>query len=291
MTDLHERPPAEVSIGPTRGRPDASMSLITDLFRYPVDEGYAEAAAERARTGERPPRRWWLPLLTLVLVGLLLAAAGIQVRRNADLVSTERQELIDRIDASTAANDELDGQAHALEAEINELQTSQLELAAVGQAQAEDLQELRAEVGTVAVRGPGVLITLNNAEGGDPTPEDSYDPSLVSDIDIQQVVNGLWQAGAEGVSINGQRLTSLSAIRSTRTVVRVNYRPLTPPFEISAIGDPRTLAAKFGDTSGGAWLQLLEGEYGIQYKVQNKDTIELPAATVTLRHVDEKETK
>lgn len=268
-------------------RPDASMSLITDLFRQPVDEGYAEAAARRGPGSEPPaPRRWWLALVALVAVGLLLAAAGLQVRRNADEVSAERQDLTDRIDVATARNDALEVDAAALEAEITDLQTSQLELATSGAAQTAELERLRTQAGTSRVRGPGVFISVQDGTEGDPLPDNGYDESKVADLDLQKVVNGLWQAGAEAVSVNGQRVTSLTAIRNTRDVILVNYRPLEPPYAISAIGDPRTLAARFGEGSGGEWLQYIAG-YGITYKVQNRDDLELPAATLTLRNVEE----
>ena len=56
-------------------------------------------------------------------------------------------------------------------------------------------------------------------------------------------MNGLWTAGAEAISINGQRLTVLTAIRNGGPVINVNSRPLAPPYTVQAIGDPRTLLA------------------------------------------------
>ena len=272
-------------------RPDASMSLLTDLFRNPVDEGYAEAAARRASTPqEQPPsRRRWLPLVALLLVGLLLAAAGLQVRRSADEVTAERRGLTERIDAAAARNVELETTAAALEDEISALQDAQLALDASGEAQTAELERLRTLAGTSRVVGPGVEVVVEDGPE-DPVPDSGYDESKVSDLDLQKVVNGLWQAGAEAVSVNGQRVTSLSAIRSARDVILVNYRPLEPPYTVRAIGDPRTLGARFGESSGGDWLQAI-AQYGIRTDVRNRDELELPAATLTLRSVDEEGTQ
>jgi uncharacterized protein YlxW (UPF0749 family) len=174
-----------------------------------------------------------------------------------------------------------------LEAQIDRLQAEQFDLANVGEAQASELTQLRTHVGTTRVTGPGILLTVNDAKSvSDTTSPDGYDESRVSDLDLQQIVNGLWRAGAETISINGQRLTALSAIRSARDVVSVNYRPISPPYEISAIGDPRTLATKFAEGSGGDWLQTISSLHGIRYEVRNHDELTLPAASVRLRHVE-----
>jgi uncharacterized protein YlxW (UPF0749 family) len=269
-------------------RLDASMSLISDLFRRPLDEGYVEAASRRRDSDGSTVRGPWLSLIVLTAVGLLLAVAGLQVRHNAGESSSERSQLIKRIEATTLRNDELEGTAQNLEAEIDQLQAARLDLASTGEIQAASLTHLRTHVGTSNVVGPGIVVTVDDAKAdGDPTPGDGYDESRVSDLDLQHVVNGLWEAGAEAVSVNGQRITPLSAIRSARDVISVNYRPLSPPYEISAIGDQRMLATKFGDGTGGAWLQAISSLHGIRYNVQNRDELELPAASVTLRHLEE----
>ena len=73
--------------------------------------------------------------------------------------------------------------------------------------------------GATAVHGPGVKLVVNDAKeasgGGDGDPRETSgfsDTGRVRDRDMQRVVNGLWESGAEAVSINGQRLTALSAI-------------------------------------------------------------------------------
>jgi uncharacterized protein YlxW (UPF0749 family) len=282
-------PPTSVTDAPNeRGaRLDASMSLISDLFRNPIDEGYAEAAKKHLGNDAPTEQHRWLTLVALAVVGLLLAAAGVQVRNNAGQVSNERSELQNRIEATTARNDELERTAQDLEAQIDQLQAEQLNLADAGEAQATALTQLRTHVGTTRVTGPGIVITVNDARrDSDATPDDGYDESRVTDLDLQHIVDGLWQAGAEAVSVNGQRLTALSAIRSARDVVSINYRPISPPYEISAIGDPETLATNFAEGSGGAWLQAISSLHGIRYELRNHDELMLPAASVRLRHAE-----
>jgi uncharacterized protein YlxW (UPF0749 family) len=102
-------------------------------------------------------------------------------------------------------------------------------------------------------------------------------------------VNGLWAAGAEAIAINGQRLTATTAIRNAGQAILVAYRPLQPPYVISAIGDPDTLPARFEDTVGGAYLRLIGQTYGIRSREEvhagtDGDALRLPAAdSLTVR--------
>ena len=114
--------------------------------------------------------------------------------------------------------------------------------------------------------------------GGDIRQQGGPDLGRVQDIDLQHVVNGLWAAGAEAISINGQRLTARSAIRTAGSAINVDFRPLSPPYAIDAIGDPKSLAARFQETSDGRYLLQLKSQFGIIYEMSTKDALTLPAA-------------
>ena len=83
------------------------------------------------------------------------------------------------------------------------------------------------------------------------------DVSRVLDVDLQSVVNGLWAGGAEAVAVNGQRLTALTTIRAAGSAILVDFRPVTSPYEVSAIGPDdlerpvQRLAAGPGDAGPG----------------------------------------
>ena len=111
------------------------------------------------------------------------------------------------------------------------------------------------------------------------------DLGRVLDVDLQEAANGLWQAGAEAVSINGNRLTSLSAIRGAGDAVLVDYRPLARPYVITAIGGPR-LASQFRSGSAGQDLDDLVSGYGIRVHIEGQKQVTVPAApAVNLRSV------
>ena len=87
------------------------MSLITDLFAHPIDEGYAEEARRRPAASDTSPggKATISPalILGLLALGLLLGIAALQVRQNAGVVSAERESLVERIDLATAHADAL----------------------------------------------------------------------------------------------------------------------------------------------------------------------------------------
>jgi uncharacterized protein YlxW (UPF0749 family) len=99
----------------------------------------------------------------------------------------------------------------------------------------------------------------------------------VTDEDLRQLVNGAWQAGAEGIAINGHRLTARTAIRSAGSAITVDYRSLLRPYRVEAIGDPKRLPARFADTPGGAWWADAKNNYGLEYDVSSSASLTLPA--------------
>ncbi|MET0915501.1 MAG: DUF881 domain-containing protein [Jiangellaceae bacterium] len=273
------RPPA---------RPDASMSLITDLFAHPIDEGYAEAARRRPAASDTSPggRATISPalILGLLALGLLLGIAALQVRQNAGVVSAERESLVERIDLATAHADALERELAGLEQDIVEIEAGQQNSRAVGNELRDSIAVTQGAAGTRAVTGPGVVVEIDNAESGD-----GSGSSSVLDLDVQQVVNGLWAAGAEAVAVNGQRVTALTAIRSANDVILVNFRPLNPPYQVSAIGDARTLGSRFLEGPGGEWLLAASNTAGIQFDVRTEASLTLPAAGAALRLAESQE--
>ncbi|WP_129710976.1 DUF881 domain-containing protein [Haloactinopolyspora alba] len=266
---------------PPQRRPDESMSLLNDLFAKPLEPGYEDVAARRRAAGEDPASVGQLrfsPALILgtVALGLLLTMAALQVRATADVVSAERQSLIERIHAEDDNVSRLQETVASLESEISGLEASLLENSAAGRQLRDEVRQLQARAGSMAVTGPGVVVTVDNAEN----PESYEDPNdaLVQDIDLQQAVNGLWAAGAEAVSINGQRITALTAIRRVDNVMKINYRPTQAPYEITAIGDSRSLPSEFGDGTGASWLRY----FSLPFDVQSAESLTVPAGSTSL---------
>ena len=283
-------PPSRAPSGPDAGgRVDASMSLLVDMMEHTLDQGYAERAARRrapvAPAGPRGSGRSGLTsLVALVAVGALAGTAVAQVRDRSEAERGLRGELAAEVTERTRRSDELAAEVARLRDEVAAVRERALGADAAGRAAARRLAALGAASATTAVRGPGVVVTLEDAAEGDPVGPDplrggTVPEGRVRDSDLQDVVNGLWAAGAEAVAVNDQRLTALSAIRSAGESVLVDLRPLTPPYVVEAIGNAARLEVGFVDGPSGRRLSTLTSLYGIGVDVRRAEELVLRAAS------------
>ncbi|GAA4032656.1 DUF881 domain-containing protein [Streptomyces plumbiresistens] len=261
------------------------MSLLTNVMDHSLDDGYAEAAARKEAAGEGGlPKtlRAKLGLAAgLVLAALVVTVGAAQARVAAPVVAKEREELIDRIDRETEAADELEDSVDQLRDDVSARQR-----AALRDSGGSDRAELVGILsGATEVTGPGVKLVVDDAKeatsGGDGDPRETSgfsDTGRVRDRDMQRVVNGLWASGAEAVSINGQRLTALSAIRAAGDAILVDNKPLVPPYTVLAVGDGKRLSTRFQDSADGLYLHALQENYGIRTAISVEDDLRLPAA-------------
>ncbi|MBK0371934.1 DUF881 domain-containing protein [Streptomyces californicus] len=264
-------------------RPDASMSLLNNVMDHSLDDGYAEASARRRADGSAGlPRtlRSKLGLAAgLVVAALVVTLGAAEARISAPVVAKEREELIDRIDAETEAADTLESDVDALRSDVSERQRKALERHGGDQGRLVALLS-----GATPVEGPGVKLVVDDAKdtdqgGGGPRESSGFaDTGRVRDRDMQRVVNGLWESGAEAIAINGQRLTALSAIRAAGDAILVDNRPLVPPYTVFAVGDGKKLATVFGDSADGQYLQALKESFDIRTSISEQAKVRLPAA-------------
>ncbi|MEW2264552.1 DUF881 domain-containing protein [Streptomyces sp. NPDC047853] len=261
------------------------MSLITNVMDHSLDDGYAEAAARKKADGSGGMPRTLRAKLGLaaglVLAALVVTVGAAQARVAAPAVAKEREELIDRIEGETSAADELEESVDTLRDNVSARQHEALEKN--GDSGRSDLMGILS--GAVEVHGPGVELVVDDAKeaatGGDGQPRGTSgfsDTGRVRDRDMQRVVNGLWESGAEAVSINGQRLTALSAIRAAGDAILVDNRPLVPPYTVLAVGDGERLATRFQDSADGLYLHALQENYGIRTAISAADDLKLPGA-------------
>nr|BEK69856.1 hypothetical protein KPHV_70830 [Kitasatospora purpeofusca] len=265
------------------------MSLLTNVMDHSLDEGYAEAAA--ARGGDGPYR---IPgtvrgLVTLgaglALVGAVITVGAVNAHKAEPTLAKERDALIHRINDANGSADHLQQQVQDLRRKVDSTQRQAL---APGEG---DPAALAGAVGLGEVTGPGVKLVVEDAAGTgaggnvDPRAGQGFSNSgRLRDRDLQLVVNGLWASGAEAVSINGQRLTALSAIRAAGEAVLVDNRPLVPPYTVQALGDGPRLLAAFESAMAGQYLRLLQEKYGIKSTLSAQKSLTLPAAVgVSLR--------
>ena len=221
-------------------------------------------------------------VISAILIGFMLVAAALVLRPSGTTASREKEALIDQIDGKQALGDGASARVDALGAQIQAYQSAALR----GQSSqlSQELDRLELVTGAVTVVGPGLVLTIDDSadakatNGVDPRDRQGGDTGRVSSADLQVLCNGLWQAGAEAMSVNGQRLTSRSAIRFAGQAILVDYRPLSPPYVVAAIGDGRDLQARFAATASGAYLKSLSDNFQIPSTIDTEGRVEVPSS-------------
>jgi uncharacterized protein YlxW (UPF0749 family) len=270
-------------------------SLLDAVLADTLDPAYAQAARNRAEqaTAGAPARRrrgQVLVALTMVVAGLLVAVTYDHAVAKSQGRQQIRTALVGDIQHVSGVTDDLAAQLEDLRTKVGATREELLTATAVGQRALDELARAEQGAAAVPVTGPGLLVTLANA---DPTAD--QDPvggtaeentgGRVRDGDLQQVVNALWAAGAEAVSINGQRLGPVSAIRFAGEAVLVDFRPVANPYKISAIGDPEKLSSRFLADPHVIALASISKTFGLRFVFAQEDQLSLPPASTPELHV------
>ncbi len=270
---------------------DESMTLLNELQRRPLDPGYAEAAARRAA---RPPvpadraasawRHAWATWAAVVLVasalGVGVAAAALALRQPTaddrqarELLESQVSAHKDEVERLTASNTELAAEVSALQ---------QGALSSDDPALLATTRTWSVAAATARVTGPGLRVVLSDASAAADQPDDL--DLRVQDVDLQVLVNGLWAAGAEAISVNGQRVTATTAIRSAGSAVLVDLVPLVGPYTVDAIGDAGDIQTRLARSTAGQHVAMLHATYGIGVDISSQPALDLPGSGAVTLH-------
>ena len=204
---------------------------------------------------------------TCVILGVII---GVQVNTvKQQRMTTENQ----RLSEATAALNQLQTehesllkQNEALEKTLKEYQEGNF---------GEEMEQLLSFAGLTEVSGTGVTVMLNDSSTKGGSDLNAY---LVHAEDLLAVVNELYAAGAEAVSINGLRMVGNSAITCAGSIVMVNGVRVAAPFEIKAVGEADVLDSAL-HFLGGVVDNL--SPWGIEISVRKEAAVTVPAYTQT----------
>ena len=221
-------------------------------------------------------------VVVCAIVGFLLAAQlrTVQLTGAADAASAARLETLqDLYNELTAERDGLAEQVSQLQGELALYRDE----AASGQAGSEALRaevdQLEITAGLTDVEGPGVTVILEDSSSANLTGDEA--DYLIHDSDLLSVINELRSAGAEAISLNGERLLATSEVRCTGAVVTVNGRRYAAPYVIFAIGDPDTLYNAVTMRNG---VVDVLSQWGITVKVTPSDLLLIPKYNGTVEY-------
>jgi uncharacterized protein YlxW (UPF0749 family) len=229
----------------------------------------------------------WQVTLGVALLGLgflvaaQLASEGPRVR----YTTQERSPLVE-----TASD--LQADQEALKAAILDLRTRIQAAEQAGQGSAalvkdlnDQLQSARIAAGLIPLTGSGIVLQIEDSQ--EPAdPEGNMQDLLVGARDLRTIVEELWQAGAEAVAVNGERMTPTTAVIDIGPSILVNSAYLSGPYQVTAIG-PDDLYTRLSASPGFVdFIRARAEAWGLRVSIAEPESVDMPAfaGTVTLRY-------
>ncbi len=229
---------------------------------------------------------WQITLgVALLALGFLIAAQLASEGPRVRYTTQERTPLLETARELQAQQDDLKVQILTLRERIQAIERQGEGSAGfVSQLNAE-LERARIAAGLIPLTGTGIVLQLEDSQQPVP-PDGSASDYLVGSRDIRTVVDDLWGAGAEAIAVNGERITSATAIIDIGSSLLINSAYLAPPYQITALG-PRDLYERLSKAPGFTDFVRSRAEaYGIRLSFAEPDSVDMPAfvGTVTLRY-------
>lgn len=219
---------------------------------------------------------WWHLLLAVLLMALgfllvvqfragraLSGQEGVPTRNVYALAAMLRQERDARRD--------LEAEVARLSRRLAEFETAAAQRRSTAEAVARELGALRVAAGLVPLAGPGIAVAVDDGTRA----AAGQAPAVVQYVDLASLVNELWAAGAEAVAVNGHRVVASTAFSQVGGTIMIDLHRLSPPYTVTAIGEPETLEGALRIRGG-----VVEGlqALGLRLSIARRDQVTVPAA-------------
>src|SRR5690349_464996 len=222
-------------------------------------------------------------LLALVALATGFVLAG-QVKAQLLTPSNQvarYQALVLSVQELEATNSDSRREIAALRGEIDSLEADAAARSAATQSLRGQVDDLRSHAGLVAMHGPGVEVDLRDGDASSAATGTAY---LVNFEDVQDVVNLLFAQGAEGVAVNGRRITPLTAFSGSAGEVVIDQGPpLASPLKVVAVGDRNRMVAALDDPSALGSIRAREVEFNLHLTFFGSPDLSLPAYDSSLQ--------
>jgi len=230
---------------------------------------------------EKPQRRR-SRLSQVVSIAIVIALSAMLFSASAALrkkdPSRHPDDLAGLVSSEMSRQDRLSKQTEELRTQFDELTAKQAD--SVPQL-SEKLQTATGiATGATPVTGPGIRVELTDAP---PEAQNltgfNPDDLVVHQQDLQAVINALWAGGAESMTLQGQRVTPLTAFRCVGNVLLLHGQVYSPPYRVEAIGNAdRMFAALDASEAITIYKQYVQA-VGLGWNTATLSKIEMPAAT------------
>ncbi|WP_329196687.1 DUF881 domain-containing protein [Streptomyces sp. NBC_01435] len=223
-------------------------------------------------------------LAGLIFVTSANTAKGTNIRTDSSLLK-----LSDLIQQRSNKNAQLDETTAAVRQDIDALVRRDDSSTKAEEAR---LKGLERAGGTTKLTGRSASVTLDdappNATANPGYPDPQPNDLVIHQQDLQAVVNALWQGGARGIQVMDQRLISTSAVRCVGNTLILQGRVYSPPYKITAVGDPGKLKQALNGSPAISNYLLYVKAYGLGWKVEEHEAVTLPgySGTVDLHYAE-----
>jgi uncharacterized protein YlxW (UPF0749 family) len=229
---------------------------------------------------------WQLTLgVALLALGFLVAAQLASEGPRVRYTTQERSPLVETASELQAQQDQLKQDILDLRAQIQATEGAGEGSAAVVRELNDELAEARIAAGLIPLRGTGIVLQLEDSL--DPVAPDANQVDyLVGARDLRVVVEELWAAGAEAISVNGERIVPTTAIIDVGPSILANSAYLVAPYQVTALG-PSDLYSRLSAQPGFVdFIRARAQGYGIRVQFAEPEQVDVPAfvGTVTLRY-------
>ncbi|WP_026461056.1 DUF881 domain-containing protein [Schaalia suimastitidis] len=256
--------PSTAATTPGDNDPAASMSLITQILFNPLDAGYQEGAPPPPSVAARVAYKILVAVLAVILgVGSMAAITALKEPQRTDVADDLRQRALEEQQLVTD-----------LETEVQDLGQQVASYAQSASTSVAADPALSLLTASSAVRGPGIVVTIADASQAKTGLPGS---GAVRDQDLRMVVNALWSAGAEAISVNGHRIAPGTFIRTAGNSILVNITPIASPYEVTAIGDANAMQTALLRGSTGDYLSSAQSLIGISLTTSKRSEVRMDA--------------
>lgn len=173
--------------------------------------------------------------------------------------------------------DQLKVQLASLRIKLDEIQARTAAFGPLAADLEARLTRAKQEAGLTPVSGEGLVLTLDDGRVPASAPLRTIELAIVHSTDITDVLNAAWKAGAQAISVNGERITGASAC--VGAVIQLNGTLLSPPFTFSIVGPSERLYAELSDPAQLADQKGRRDAFGLRLGFERSADVRVPAYT------------
>ena len=216
-------------------------------------------------------------VLPMLVLGVLVAAQWQTQSTRTPFAARYQVTLAEAALDLKSEQEDLKRQLASLRAQLDEIQARS---ASFGPAAADleaRLGRAKQDAGLTPVSGQGLVVTLDDGRVPASAPTRTIELAIVHSTDITDVLNAAWRAGAEAISVNGERITAASAC--VGAVIQINGTLLSPPFRIDIVGPSERLHAELSDPAQLADQKRRRDAVGLRLRIERSADVRVPAYT------------